>query len=59
MNGYPDPVYITDKYRYIHQEGRVYYVTKSPKKYGYAKTLNDAVILRTIIENTGWKKPDE
>jgi len=21
MNGYPEPVYITDKYRYIHHEG--------------------------------------
>lgn len=39
--------------------GRVYYVTKSPKKYGYTKTLEDAIILRTIIENNGWKKPVE
>ena len=59
INGYPEPVYITDKYRYIHHEGRVYYVTKSPKKYGYTKTLEDAIILRTIIENKGWKKPVE
>lgn len=59
MNGYPEPVYITDKYRYIHHDGQLYYVVKSPTKYGYTKTLEDAIILRTIIENTGWKKPVE
>lgn len=59
MNGYPEPYYITDKYRYIHHDGQLYYVVKSPTKYGYTKTLEDAIILRTIIENNDWKKPDE
>lgn len=35
----------------------MYYVRKHEIKYGYARTLKDAIILRTILENNGWKKP--
>lgn len=59
INGYPTPYFVTDKYRYIHHTGNVYYIKKSPTKYGYTKTLDDAIILRTIIENNSWKKPVE
>lgn len=55
--GFPKPFYITDKYRYIIHNRRMYYVRKHEIKYGYARTLKDAIILRTILENTGWKKP--
>lgn len=55
--GLPQPFFITDKYRYIIHNRRMYYVRKHEIKYGYARTLKDAIILRTILENTGWKKP--
>lgn len=57
LNGYPEPFFVTNKYRYINHNRKMYYIIYKKKKVGYAYTLREAVIFRTIWEYYDKNKP--
>lgn len=57
LNGYPEPFFVTNMYRYINHNRNMYYIYYQKKKIGYAYTLHDAVIFRTIWEYYDKNKP--
>ena len=54
--GFPKPYCITNKYRYIIRNRQLFYIFYHGKKRCYSHTLKDALIVRDILELTGWKE---
>ena len=60
-NGFPDPLFTTNIFRYIIKQGEHYYLEKTingvKKSYPCGKSLLNATVLRDILEKHNWNPP--